>query len=511
MEFDGYSYETIEVNGECWFAENLRTTVYSNGDAIPELVSNSDWAATTEGARSYYNNDGPMEAPLADYNYSAYGALYNFYAVSDARGLCPTGFRVASDGDWTSLENSLGGDPGLKLKASPQDTLPWVGTNTIGFTGQPGGQRGTDGTFLEGGFSGNTALFWTSTPNGGDAWLRHMPGGNNGIGRYGDGPPRKGFSVRCVGAKPQALAITTMSPSGVTDTTAQLNGSINSNGYLFPVISNAGYAFGLDRLNLDGSIDGAGICSSDGVFCPGEIGVTDGWETGNEVHFCAWAEYQIDGNTTRIYGDTLSFLQMPNPCEGLGATLNYSGHDYDLVAIGTQCWFAENLRNENYANGDAIPGDLSDAAWSSTNSGAQVISYDDATRLETYGRLYNWYAVSDPRGLCPSGWHVPTDDEFTELTTTLGGAHLAGNAMKASETDSPAWNGSNSSGFSALEGGRASDNGGVFSTNMAWFWSSSLWIIPSEAWFRRIGPNNDDIVKLSTEFRNGYSVRCLRD
>ena len=104
-----------------------------------------------------------------------------------------------------------------------------------------------------------------------------------------------------------------------------------------------------------------------------------------------------------------------------GDPLEYQGYDYETVQNGEQCWFAENLRNANYENGDAIPSGLSDSDWP-TDSGAAAVygegesdclsfspdgdACDEAWSLNEYGRLYNWYAVDDARGLCPSGWHV---------------------------------------------------------------------------------------------------------
>ena len=109
----------------------------------------------------------------------------------------------------------------------------------------------------------------------------------------------------------------------------------------------------------------------------------------------------------------------PLECGGV-STVTYDGYTYDLVAIGDQCWFAENLRNEHYANGDAIPGDLSDGEWSAhTQWCSSDLRHTTQSNLADYGRLYNWYAVDDARGLCPSGWHVPTDVEYTTLTDGL--------------------------------------------------------------------------------------------
>lgn len=95
-------------------------------------------------------------------------------------------------------------------------------------------------------------------------------------------------------------------------------------------------------------------------------------------------------------------------------------HSYELIEIGEQCWFAENLRTETYANGDTIVGELTNAQWSSADYGAQSVYGNDSILLEQLGRLYNWYAVNDARGLCPNGWHVPSDDEMKILELELG-------------------------------------------------------------------------------------------
>lgn len=109
----------------------------------------------------------------------------------------------------------------------------------------------------------------------------------------------------------------------------------------------------------------------------------------------------------------------------------FDGHTYEAIEIGDQCWFAENLWTTIYANGDPIPGGLDDETWTTTTSGASAVygegitecqsfspdidACDDLQALETYGRLYNWHAVGDSRGLCPTGWHVPTHDDWTAL------------------------------------------------------------------------------------------------
>jgi uncharacterized protein (TIGR02145 family) len=186
--------------------------------------------------------------------------------------------------------------------------------------------------------------------------------------------------------------------------------------------------------------------------------------------------------------------------------VRFDGYDYPTVAIGAQCWFKENLRSDHYRNGDAIPGNLTNARWTSTSSGAQAVYDNKPSSLATYGRLYNWYAVNDARGLCPSGFHVPTDEEWKELEGTLGGTSAAGAAMKTTS-----WGGTNSSGFSALPGGlRVSDDGSFdLQGNYGYWWSSS----PSGtlAWSRFLYSGYSDVYRDDFNTRSGFSVRCVRD
>jgi uncharacterized protein (TIGR02145 family) len=200
----------------------------------------------------------------------------------------------------------------------------------------------------------------------------------------------------------------------------------------------------------------------------------------------------------------------PAQCGG-ASTVSFDGHTYALVGIGTQCWFKENLRSDNYRNGDAIPGNLTDGQWTSTGSGAQAVYNNDPANLAMYGRLYNWYAVNDARGLCPVGFHVPSDNEWTVLENALGGSSVAGTALKSSAADSPPWDGSNSSGFSALPGGfRYYYSGGFGSLGYyGYWWSSSS--SGSGAWLRYLYSGSSDVYRNYYDVRNGFSVRCVRD
>ena len=190
----------------------------------------------------------------------------------------------------------------------------------------------------------------------------------------------------------------------------------------------------------------------------------------------------IDGDSSVGMSDLLDLLSAFGlQCEAsvesswsCGDPHSYQGYDYATVLIGDQCWFAENLRSENYENGDAIPAGLSDSEWENTSLGAVAVYGENASNLNEYGRLYNWYAVDDARGLCPSGWHVPTDGEWTVLTDDLGGWSVAGGKMKTTYGWYGGGNGTNSSGFSGLPGGGRDSAGNFYEAgNSGVWWSSS--------------------------------------
>lgn len=233
----------------------------------------------------------------------------------------------------------------------------------------------------------------------------------------------------------------------------------------------------------------------------------------------------VDGDCICPEGWTGSDCSTPTSNSTSCESVEFNGYTYEVVPIGTQCWFRENLRSENYRNGDVIPGNLSNAAWTSTTTGAQTVYAegsievwdDEVANLANYGRLYNWYAVDDARGLCPTGWHVPTDAEWTTLTDFLGyGGVAAGDAMKSSPWDSPSWDGTNESGFSALPGGYRyvyGDDGGFVSEGYDGFWWSSSPDGSSYAWNRSLTSGYDGVYRgnFNSSLRFGLSVRCVRD
>lgn len=200
----------------------------------------------------------------------------------------------------------------------------------------------------------------------------------------------------------------------------------------------------------------------------------------------------------------------PDACGGLASAV-VDGHTYGLVGIGEQCWFNENLRAETYLNGDSIPGGLSAAAWTSTTQGAFALPNGGAGAPAAYGFLYNWYAVNDGRGLCPTGFHIATDAEWTTLEGSLAASGDPGAALKAAATDTPPWDGTNASGFAALPVGYREYSGGTYAnfSNYGFWWTSTS--SGAGAWGRTLISGQTGVFRGANNVRNGYAVRCLKD
>lgn len=212
-----------------------------------------------------------------------------------------------------------------------------------------------------------------------------------------------------------------------------------------------------------------------------------------------------------------------------GDAVSYHGYDYATVQIGEQCWFAENLRTDTYTDGTEIPAGLTNEEWTSTTNGGTTVygegnsdcedfspdidPCDEVQSLAAYGRLYNWYAVNDARGLCPASWEVPTDEEWTQLEdfiTSQGFAGTEGTALKSTTGWHNGGNGTDYFGFSAVSGGNRAGHNGRFNSGGRWsgWWGSTS--DGSNAWYRSLYYVSPDINRDAHNPRYGFSVRCLK-
>ena len=187
---------------------------------------------------------------------------------------------------------------------------------------------------------------------------------------------------------------------------------------------------------------------------------------------------------------------------------------FKSVRIGKQVWSSENLNTAEFSNGDKISEAKTNEEWQTMGEqGKSAWCYydNDPANGIKYGKLYNWYAVADPRGLCPAGWHVPSDGEWTQLSNTLGGDNNAGSKMKSASGWDQAGNGTNSSGFSGLPGGNRNVYGTYFNIGNLGDWWSSTQVSTTFAWDRYLNYNYGGVGRDGYNESYGFSVRCVRD
>ena len=186
------------------------------------------------------------------------------------------------------------------------------------------------------------------------------------------------------------------------------------------------------------------------------------------------------------------------------------------VVIGAQTWTTKNLNVSVYKNGDPIPY-VSDGTWASLTTGAYCYyNNDSATYAAIYGKLYNWYAVTDSRGLAPAGYHIPTDAEWTTLTDNLGGYLVSGGKMKSTGTTLWLTNNTgadNSSGFTGNPGGfRRDDGSNAYLGTFGYFWSSSQDAVTSTNGIsRHLKSTNTQTTSQNNNKKWGFSVRCIKN
>ncbi len=223
------------------------------------------------------------------------------------------------------------------------------------------------------------------------------------------------------------------------------------------------------------------------------------------------AHLEIPGNNL-IYQQVLDFLRLGSPN---GTVTDIDGNVYKTVKIGSQWWMAENLKTTKYRNGNPIPNVTDNTQWGNLTTGAYCNYNNDINYVNTYGRLYNWYAVSDSRNIAPVGWHVPTDAEWTTLTTYLGGESVAGGKLKESGTAH--WSlvnagATNETGFTALPGGYRDLNGICFNLiACGGFWWSSTEYDTNNALSRYMADYLGLVLRGYYGKTHGFSVRCVKD
>jgi uncharacterized protein (TIGR02145 family) len=532
-DIDGNTYNTVQIGTQCWTKENLRVTKYRDGTIIPLDESGGTtgngtgqtWSSRITGARTVYGHNAA--------NLATYGYLYNLYAVADSKGLCPNGWHVPSDSEWTTLTTYLGGESVAGRKMKSIGTTYWNdsnrgATNESGFSALPGGFREDVGSFDDIRYD---AYFWSATEldyNDYFAWYRLLYYSDGSVDRLRLYNKQVGISVRCLKDTFSIVSVPTLTTAitAITTTSATSGGNITSD------VGVSITARGVVWSTMNNPVITLTTKTSNGTGT--------GSFTSNLTNLTPKTTYYIRAYATNSngtgYGNEISFTTsdsssvMGIPCPGTPTVKDIDGNTYNTVQIGTQCWTKENLRVTKYRDGTIIPldesggleGNGSGETWSSRKAGARTVYEHSAVNLVTYGYLYNWYAVADTKGLCPSGWHVPGIIEWNTLTTYLGGESVAGGKMKSIGTsywESSNLGATNEVGFSVLPGGFREDDDTGFSnygrfngikTN-AIFWTDTG-VGSKAAWSRGLCDDCYQVVSYNYPFKSfGASVRCLKD
>ncbi len=252
---------------------------------------------------------------------------------------------------------------------------------------------------------------------------------------------------------------------------------------------------------------------------------------GDELRYSAFTDVEVVEMSDSPLNSKIYIFQFEGwtSCPGISTVTDIDGNIYNTVQIGTQCLMKENLKTTTYQNGASIPNVTEGNAWSNLTTGAYVWYSNNVSWKDLYGALYNWHATVDPNGLCPTGWHTPTDDEWTELTDFIGGTVSPhGNELKScrqvnspqggkcNTIKHPRWyengnNGTDDYGFSGLPGGYRYSNGMIGTIGNSSNWWSFTDSSSSNAWARSLSYNNGNIDTNDSNKRSGLSVRCFRD
>jgi uncharacterized protein (TIGR02145 family) len=299
-----------------------------------------------------------------------------------------------------------------------------------------------------------------------------------------------------------APAVTTTQVSGITASTAVCGGTVTYDG--------------------GGSITGIGVCWSTtpepdlSDFFTSEV--TGSASFSSQLTNLAptttyYVRAYVKNSAWTVYGEQIAFTSKLADAEG---------NLYNTVKIGAQLWMTENLRVTKLNENTPIPEVTDNTLWIGSSVPAYCWYYNDIANKPIYGALYNWYAVNSGK-LCPSGWHVPTDDEFKTLEQTLGMAADQLNLWGTRGTDqgtqlknSTGWdesgNGTNSSGFSALPGGyRFGATGEFFLLTTITYWWTASEHDADRGWYRRLDSSSTAVYRASTSKKGGKYIRCVKN
>lgn len=446
-DYDGNVYNTVQIGTQCWMKENLRAIHYANGDSILAGPINSLGFCYYD----YSSSSFPLyeRGYLYDWCTAMHGVGSSNANPSGVQGVCPDGWHVPSYAEWTQLTDYVSSQSqyvcsnnNTSIAKALASTIGWnsylgdcqVGANSdannaTGFSAVPAGYYWR----LGGGMPYTAAGYWAKFQSSTETELYNPNDANNcmyGLSylmplSYGmsevlmsNNMKSCGHSVRCL--RDILPSVTTNMVTDVTETTAVCGGDVTSD------INNMVIARGIcwstshnPTISDSYTIDGNGV----GDFTSNIVGLTAG--TPYFVRAYAINSAGIGYGNVIWFGTPCS--NDAHPCPNAVTVTDYDNNTYNTVQIGNQCWMRENLRTTHYANGISIP--LGNST--STTTGYRYYPNNDSSNVATYGYLYNRMALigntstssanpSGIQGICPDGWHVPSEAEWIQLTNYVG-------------------------------------------------------------------------------------------
>jgi len=505
---DGQNYNVVKIGQQWWMQENLDIGTRINGSAD----------ATDNGVIEKYCYDDNSD------NCDTYGGLYQWdelmdYNSSDngnpvmTQGVCPVGWHLPNYDEWTELGDFLGGESVAGGKLKETGIIHWISpnigaSNESGFTALPGGARDINDSFI---FSGSHGFWWSSTDSTVNyAWYHLMSNAYEDIHRfYND--KKYGFSVRCLRDFDQFGYLTISDKNLATISKMEF---LDDRTIDTIVIINSSVVNTINVSSIHTNTSVYDVNKSSTVLLPG-----DSIHLNVAFHPQAGGIHYLD--TLRIESNDPynPLISIPlDGCMRTDAIIDIrDGQVYGVVKIGSQWWMQENLNIGIQINGNQ---DATD------NGIIEKYCFDNnPDNCLTYGGMYQWnemmdYESSDnenpgiTRGICPVGWHLPSDDEWTELIDFLGGESVAGGKLKETGTlHWSSWNAgaTNESGFTALPGGYRLDSGPFLNLgDYGYLWSSTEY--NSGMGRRRL--LSYDYANISNSYLTkefAVSVRCSRD
>lgn len=517
-DIDGNTYSTIGIGSQIWMSENLKTSKFSDGTDIPNITNQTEWLGLTSGAWRYYDDN--------EANNSIHGKLYNYYAVTNTKNVCPSGWKVPSDEDWKTLEMFLGmtqiqaDSVGVYRGTNQADLLrlndDWPdidlpnANNQYGFKSLPSGRTriySTEPYFSE---LNTNSYFWCSTPYLDYGYYRVFSNLSSKIARSSY-HKNAGFSVRCIKGEVVANYVAANIIDVVytiTNTSAICTTYVNKQGDVSIIERGICWSTNNYPTINDNKLSG-------GNGAGGLSQTISGLTPSTKYYVRAYAT----SNIGTVYSDNISFSTIAVNYTGQQGTVNdVEGNTYRTIGIGGQIWMGENLKTTKYRNGDII-GTTPQATLDISNEiepKYQWAFLGDETNVNNYGRLYTFYTATDNRGVCPIGWHVPSVEEWITLINFAGGYLDAGGKLKGFGTtywNSPNTGASDYYGFNALPGGYRAPTYFAALKSTAFFLTSTLNSYQGN--YRiQLSSSSQSILtgySVSNSTKYGGSIRCLKD